>query len=422
MKKIIFLASLILLASLAFAQPNKRVSAFNYLKDKEFDLAKENIDKCVVHSKTATDAKAWLYYGQIYYGIATSQDKAYMNLDPNPELKSYDGYKKALMYNFKDEAYWNLDIENNPMHMIKFQKAVMNRETKYVDQMILMDVINGFSGLSNALVNKGLKEYQENKNYKGALELFEKSLFTAQMTGKVDTQAVYFCALASVKAEDTDKAIKYYSDLAEMGYGEAEEDKANNYYFLGKQYLAKSDTAKFIKTVSTGIEKYPNSSSNLVVEMINFYLAKGMQKEALEYLDKGIAAAPTNASLYYAKGTIYDTDSLLQDKDKALDAYKKTVEIDSTHFDAYYNMGAIYYNKAAAKNDEANDVDPDNFKKYKLVKAKANTFFKQALPYLEKAHAINPKDMATMQSLKLIYYRTGELEKSEAMKAKMDGK
>ena len=422
MRRIIVLVGLIGLISLSFAQTNKRVTAFNYLKDKEYDLAKEAIDKCVVHQKTATDAKAWLYYGQIYYGISTSKDKAYMNLDPNPELKSYKGYKNALLYNFKDKSFWTLDIENNQMDMIKFSKAVNNRETKYVDQMILMDVINGFSGLSNVLINKGLKEYQENKNYKSALELFEHSLFTAQMTGKIDTQAVYFCALAAVKAKDADKAIDYYKVLAKLGYGKKEVDKANNYYFLAKQYLIKNDTAKYVKTISKGIEKYPNSSSNLVVEMINFYLAKGMQKEALEYLDKGIAASPTNASLYYARGSIYDTDSLLQDKDKALEAYKKTVEIDPNHFDAYYNMGAIYYNKAAAKIEEANNVDPDDFKKYKAVKAEADVFFKQALPYLEKAHEINPKDMPTMQSLKLIYYRTGELEKSEAMKKEMEGK
>ena len=421
MKKILFLAVLVLLTSLTFAQTKNRVSAFNHKKHGDLDLAKEAIDKCVVHSKTDHDAKAWLYYGQIYYGIATSTDKAYMSLDSDPELKSYKGYKNALMFNFIDESFWTLDIENNQMDMIKFSKAVNNRDTKYVDQMILMDVINGFSGLSNVLVNKGLKLYKA-KDYKGALDLFEHSLFTGQMTGKVDTQAVYFCALASVKSKDTDKAIQYYKVLTDMAYGETETDKANNYYFLAKQYLVKNDTVKFVKNIEKGIKKYPNGSSGLVVEMINYYLANDKQKEALEYLEKGIAADPTNASLHYAKGTIYDTDSLMQDKDKALLAYQKTVELDSTNFDAYYNMGAIYYNKGAAKNDEANDVDPDDFKKYKAVKKEADVFFKQALPYLEKAHSINPKDMATMQSLKLIYYRTGDLEKSNAMKAEIEGK
>ena len=74
MKKIIFLTSLILLTSLTFAQTNKRVSAFNYLKDGDLDLAKTAIDKCVVHPKTIHDARAWLYYGQIYHAIAVSKD------------------------------------------------------------------------------------------------------------------------------------------------------------------------------------------------------------------------------------------------------------------------------------------------------------------------------------------------------------
>jgi tetratricopeptide (TPR) repeat protein len=239
------------------------------------------------------------------------------------------------------------------------------------------------------------------------------------MTNKVDTQAVYFCALAAVKAENTDKAISYYNALTEMQYGEKEEDKANNYYFLAKQHLIKGDTAKYVKTIEAGISKYPNSSSSLVVEMINYYLAKGQQKEALEYLDKGIIAAPSNPSLYYAKGTIYDTDSTLQNKDLAIEAYKKTVEIDPTHFDAYYNLGAIYYNQGAAKNEEANKVSPDDFKTYNKIKKEADEIFKLALPYLEKAHELDPKDLPTMQSLKLIYYRIGELDKSNALKAKM---
>lgn len=423
MKKILFVTALVCFTSLIFAQTSQRVSAYNYLKDGDLDLAKEAIDKCVLHTKTSTDARAWLYYGQIYHAIAISKDKAYMNLDPKSEIKAYDGYKKAILFNFIDQSYWDLDIDNNQMDMIKFSKALMNKDTKYVDEGIVIDVFaNRYPPLSNALVNKGLTEYQDNNNYAGALELFERSLFTSSMVGKVDTQAVYLCALAAVKGENTKKAIEYYTVLNQLEYGEKDEDKANNYYFLAKQYLNQNDTAKYVKTLQDGISKYPNSSSAIVVEMINYYLSKKQQKEALLYLEKGIESSPTNASLYYAKGTIYDTDSIMQDKDKAIEAYKKAIELEPKHFDAYYNLGAIYYNKGAAKNEEAKAVDPDNFKKYKLVKAEADEFFKQSLPFLEKAHEINQEDLPTMQSLKLVYYRIGDMEKHDAIKAKMDGK
>jgi tetratricopeptide (TPR) repeat protein len=419
MKKIFTIVLIALITSIAFGQTKNRVSAKNYYDDKEYDLAKEAVDKCVVHPKTAKDPRAWLYYGQIYHAIALSKDKVYSKLDPNSEIKAYDGYKNAVLFNFKDPAMWNLDIDNNQLDMITFSKAIMDQNTKYVDKGIVMDVLmNYYPALSNSLVNKGLEEYK-GKNFEKALNLFERSLFTSQMTGKVDTQAVYFCALASVKAEKTDDAIQYYSALNEMGYGETEVDKANNFYFLAKQYLVKNDTAKYVKTIEAGITKYPNSSSNLVVEMINYYMNKGQQKEALDYLDKGIAANPTNASLHYAKGTIYDTDEKLKNSELALESYKKTVEIDPTHFDAYYNMGAIYYNEGAQLNDSANAVDPDDFQTYNKIKKQADEEFKKALPYLEKAHELDPKDLPTMQSLKLIYYRTGNLEKSKEMKTKM---
>jgi len=419
MKKISILLSLILIAGSIFAQTSKRVSAHNYLKDGDLDLAKEAIDKCVVHSKTSKDPRAWLYYGQIYYAISVSKDKVYKNLDAKSELKSFEGLKNALLFNFKNSEMHSLDIENQ-LDLIKLQKAFNNKETQYVDRRIFVDIFQSyFPNLSGALVNKGLRLYQEEKKYDEALQNFEKSLFTSSMIGKADTNAIYLCALASVKAKKIDKAIEYYKVLAEMGYGKTKKDKANNYYFLAKQYLNKQDTVHYLKTLSKGIKRYPKSSGALVVENINYYILKGQKKEALEYLEKGIEVSPKNAMLYYNKGIIYDNDSALQDKDKAIEAYKKTIELDSTYFDAYYSLGALYFNQGAAKNDEANNVDPDNFKKYKTVKAQADAIFKKALPYLEKAHQLKPKDMPTMQSLKLIYYRTGNLKKHDAIKAEM---
>ncbi len=418
MKKFTVLTVLILWSTFMFSQKLQRVSAYNYLKHDELDLAKEAIDKCVQHPKTEKDARAWLYYGQIYHSIAISKNKLFSKLDNDAEVKAYDGYKKAILYNFKDESLHNLDIDNNEMDMIKFAKALMNRDTKFVDQRIVTDVLrNRYPALSNALVNKGLKEYQETKNYKKALDLFERSLFTSQMVSKQDTQAVYFCALAAVKAGDSDKAITYYKVLSEVGYGEKEVDKANNYYFLAQEYLNKKDTAKYVSTLEAGIKKYPKSSSNLLVQMINYYnIIKKEPKAALDYLNKAIENSPTNEDLYYTKGLIYDTDPTLKNTDEAIKAYNKAIEINPNHFNSYYGLGALYYNSGAEKNDEANKVDPEDFDTYNKIKAQSDELFKKALPFLEKAHELNAQDRPTIQSLKLIYYRLGNMEKSNEMK------
>jgi len=42
--------------------------------------------------------------------------------------------------------------------------------------------------------------------------------------------------------------------------------------------------------------------------------------------------------------------------------------------------------------------------------------FKQSLPFLEKAHSINKTDINTLNALKEIYAKTGDFEKSNAMK------
>ena len=49
-------------------------------------------------------------------------------------------------------------------------------------------------------------------------------------------------------------------------------------------------------------------------------------------------------------------------------------------------------------------------------------YFKEAQPYLEKAHELNPADTNTMVSLKQLYARLNETAKYDAIKAKLEGK
>jgi len=81
-------------------------------------------------------------------------------------------------------------------------------------------------------------------------------------------------------------------------------------------------------------------------------------------------------------------------------------------------MGALYFNEGAEMLNKANDINDD--KKYKEAKAKAEDKLKLSIPYLEKAHQIDPKDMPTMESLKNAYYRLGMLDKNEAIKKEID--
>ena len=65
----------------------------------------------------------------------------------------------------------------------------------------------------------------------------------------------------------------------------------------------------------------------------------------------------------------------------------------------------LYVNKASAIIDEANKLNLKETVKYDKLKNDADVMLKKAIPYLEKAHKLEPKDMSSMSALKEIYAR-----------------
>jgi len=410
MKRIaILLMTLVLFVFVGHAQPSKRTSAYNYLKYGELGKARDAIEKACKHPKTIHDPRTWLYKGLIYQSIRTS--KEYKNLEPYAADTAFAAYKKALLYNIKDESIHNLDIENNYLDFIKFQKKLMDPKTSFVDRTIFSKVLVQFPALANSLVNQGVAQYQS-KQYEKAYHSFSNSLFTSSLVNKIDTPVIYYSALAASKCGKTDEAVKSFKMLRKLKYGKTDKERAGVDFLLAKVYLDKKDTANYLKTLKEGIDAYPNDNSSLVVELINHYLQTGKTDQALNYLNVALKKDSTNAGLFYARGSLYDTK--LNKPDKAILDYEKAIALDSTNFDANYNLGALYYNNAVETIKKAQD-ETDNDKYNKMVK-QAKSVMQQALPFLERAHRLNPTDKNTMISLKEIYYRLGKLEKSKEMK------
>ena len=394
-----------------------RVSSFNYLKYNELDKAKETSDFCISCDKSKTDPRVWYYRGQIYQQIHTS--KEFSKLDPEAADKAFEAYKSALLFNFVDPALQQLDIINKPEDQMKFFTALNDLKTKYTDSEMLMDILmNQYPGLANIFVNKGVDEYQNNKNYEKAYKYFENSLFVSGMSMRVDTPVIFYAALAAQKCNKYKEAIELFKVLTKLEYGKDDKEKATNYYLIADTYRSQGDTVKYLDYLKKGIDKYPADNTALVVELINYYLTTNKAAEALSYLDLATKNNPENATYWFAKGSLYDGN--MKDPVKAIECYKKSIELKDDYFDPNYNMGAIYFNDGAELLNKANAIPPDKNKEYKEAKAKAEDKLREALPYLEKAHAINASDLPTMESLKNIYYRLAMLEKMEAIKKEMD--
>ena len=142
--------------------------------------------------------------------------------------------------------------------------------------------------------------------------------------------------------------------------------------------------------------------------MIQVYLDLDKTEDAMKYLQLAIEQDPTNATFYFALGTLYEKNKQQQ---KAIEVYEKAIELDDEYFDAYYNLGALYYNRGVAQIEVANAVPPSENEKYQEELEKANVWFKKALPYMERCFALDPDHPMTLESLKNLYYRLKMMDK-----------
>lgn len=375
MKRISVLFALILSVQFTFAQKAAVQSAINYLRYDDLDKAKEAIDGATTNEGTITMAKAWYYKGCIYQAINDSPNEKFAALKPGSIETALKAFTKANELDAKSKEYFD-------------------------------DIQKRMSVLSSQLMNEGVDKYKA-KDYPGALQMFETSIkIKKELFNLTDTLAMYNAGLAADKANNKPVAIKYFGELAEFGYG-----GPRTYLLLTSLHFEMKDTTKALEDLNKGRNKYPEDK-DLITKQLNLYLITGRSQEAFAQIDAAIAKDSSNSTLYFNKGVLADQ---LKKPSEAETAYKKAIEIKPDYFDALYNLGAMYFNNGAEMANKANDIPTNKIKEYEAAKLKFEAKFKEALPYLEKAFEINPKDGATLQSLKTLYVRLNDTKKLEVV-------
>jgi len=373
MKKYLLTALMLITSVALYAQSQKVQTAIISQRYGELDKAKAAIDEAVAHPKTIKDAKAWYYRGDIY--LQLSGDTVYGRLVDDALKVALESYKNCIAY----------DTKNDYTDEIKKSKLPL---------------------VHNSLYNRGVKEFSE-KRFDKALVTFEV-LLTELPT---DTTVLYNTALTAERLKNNEKTKLYFNKLLENNYR-----KPAIYQTLAQIAKSEKDTTKAIEYLAAGRKEFP-AEVGLVIDELNIYLLQNRQVEAIKNLQDAINLDPKNASLYFALGTAYDQTKQL---DKAVTNYLKAIEIKPDYFDAVYNLGALYFNRAAEMLNEANKIPFNEQKKFEAAKAKAVAEFKLAQPHLEKAHALDPKDMNTLVSLQQMYGQLNMTENSMEMKKKRD--
>lgn len=298
---------------------------------------------------------------------------------------------------------------------LKFAKAAQDMK---------MEVANIASGKYK------MKKYDEAADY-----FYRSAIVNTILYKSKDTSSFYNACVAAGKSKQPEKIIQYNNAMID-----AKIAVPYNYEALYNVYIAQGDSTKAVGALKKGREMFP-SDAGLLTQETNYNLSTGHQREALENLKASIQRDPTNALYYFITGNIYDNlanpkDKNGVDKEKPSDFdelfrnaeanYLKAIELKPANqeylYDACYNLGAMYNNYGGYIAGRKPEKITDAVRVQRENEAKAQEFYKKAIPHLERALAIKPDDKVTMTALRKLYLLTGNEAKAKEMSDRIKGK
>lgn len=365
-------------------------------------------------------------------------------------LGSTDNDTKAQFYAIKGEAL--LGSAGNDFNKLKGAADAFSTSIS-LNPKIESEISEQLQNLRATLINGAIKD-QNAQQYKMATD----KLYTSYMVTKKDTSDLYFAAGNAVNGQDYDTAIKYYQMLLDLGYtgatnefvatnkatGQVEAFETENIRNIAVKsgefikpesrvtesrkgeilrnmtliYIERGDTEKAKALIKTARAENPDDVFLMRADADMSY-KMGDNARYNELMEKIVASDPENPELYFNLGISNDQ---LGNQEKALEYYNKALELRPDYEAALINLAALKLSGEDKIVEEMNSLGnsaADN-KRYDELKKQREQSYKEALPYLEKARAINPSNQNVLKYLMNIYSQIGEDAKYKETKAKLE--
>jgi tetratricopeptide (TPR) repeat protein len=425
MKRITLILALFVLGLTYIHAQDALTGGLDY-KSLESKLEKSN--KAIEDPKKSSNIKTWLERAKLFQNIGevnienlrigmSAKEVIIFYKEPK-EIKKFDGGKEQYIYDHVTVMFENAAVKGWTETQVIRPKP-LDEAVECYKKAIELDI----DGKNGGKISDGLKKVKavyEKKalncynqlEYKNAVESFKAILNINEMkqVNIIDTTTIYYTGVAAFEGDaaksDPDlkaDAIKYLQKASELNYKDA-----FLYVRLSKLYVSKGDSVNALNTLKKGLSAYPDNVS-VLVELINYYISKGESQITLEYIAKAKKNDPKNQTFSFVEGVLYDK---LGKMDSAVHAYNRAIELEPNYFDAYYNLGVVYFNNAVKLVEKANSEVDNN--KYLEKKAFADEEFKKVIPYMEKAYDIakqqntadsQPNKKQSLETLKTLYYR-----------------
>lgn len=360
----------------------------------DYKGAREAIDPALTDSVTKNLADTWFTAGKIYYKLFDEeQRKAWMNQGADENLMATSLMKCLDCMVIAD----SLDQMPNAKGKVrpKFRKQIVE----------IVDIMRpGF-------INAG-GFYFKNQNYEDAIKAFEYYLVYPELkfwedekrqafaTDSMIPTIQYYCGACASQSNNSKVALEYFKILDQTYKAENRpiQEQEEMFQFMIYEYGRLKDSVALMEMYKEGVQRF-SFNTFYARSLVNEYLSKNDLDAALGWIETAINQGDSTAIFFNLKAQILEHKGELKEAEKF---YLKAIEKDPEFADAMGSLGRIYYNEAVEELDRVNNIK-DN-RKYQIAKAKMESFFLKPLPYMEKAHAVNPLERDYIVALRGIYY------------------
>lgn len=403
--------SILLLCALttfgAFAQKNlvddveHSIGGFDVKLDTYKDAAAK-ILPALENAESKDDAKTWFVAGRVNFGIYdqcfTSMqlgqdiDKALMG---KSIITAYDYFKTALPLDTvkqtnKDGSY-KMDKKGNIKVKTKYSK----------------DIVNTLVGHHNDFQIAGSLLY-ELQDYKAAAQAWgiyvdlptsgiaDRDKFAAPDT--TIAQIAFYRGVAAWQGQELQAAVDAFAQARKLGY-----DKKDAYDYAMNCYADMGNNDGIVAIAKEALPLFGDEDVQYINIIINDQVNKGNFDEANRLVEEALAKQADNAQLYNVKGVILEQQ---KDDEGALAAFKKAVELDPKYLQGQFNAGRVIIKEAVRLQSENESLSTNQYQKVR--ETQILPLYKEAVPYLEAAYALDNTDTQIKNLLRNIYYQLGE--------------
>jgi len=391
-------------SSLVFAQKSKVTSGSMAYNNGEFEQAIRLLDEALAKPELLENkdkAKAHFKKGQSLKGVLLKQDVNLLAKYPNAAFDALQAFRDAKT--FDDIKLFEKELESEMLTMANimyqagfglFQQAAKVAQSNPDAYPVLMEQSIKYLKTADELQpnNMGIlailgSVYHFNKEDKMAMPVLEKAI--------------------SLYESRKDKSLK-------------DKNMASTYMDLASVYTYEvKDFKKAMELLEKGKVEFPDVKDFEILEL-NFYMSGDNMELGIQKFEKAIADNPKSEDIHIAYAALLEKKG---DLDAASRIYEKVLTFNPNSFNCNYNLAAMYVNKAVELKKKEDSTE--DYTKASEYAKEAEALFGKALPYMEKAHEIDSKDMPTISGLIQVYTQLNQLDKSKKfvdLRNQMQGK